>query len=595
MKLLFWLFLAAIAAQAQEDVHGLFYLVEPISHTLYGQVHDTNDNTNNTYQVKLYMDDPTFSSANTVTITANLNSFVGGSLTCSGTTACRGIQWVIPTSTPSGWSINPADGAEHAIYGCIVSQFGGGCLDIIDGSPVRFQVKSGNFDRNIRVESSPRRLLPSELAILVNASDPCSIGGPGVVCNGTVAGNPVCNSVSPPKPSTSYGTATVYDNGFAGGYKSRRSLSCSQLFVETHTVPTGNGVTLPTATYVSNIAPAISAIWSSGLYQAIAVSYMNGSVTASGTYSRSGTVVTGGLISTTSLMATNTTSSPGGTACVDPDVTFPYFSFGPANPLYNSTLNATQYRSSGVMPVMYLGALACPSCTSGSPGGINGVQGTSGNATASWVPDVTTFLARVDQAIAAEDSNPSGGVGYYKYTSYGNREWPTSNGIGNSYFSTIAGRLANTVELSTRTAKAGATVVAESNILFYSNDAANHGFGGSTFISGGGVGQSGNSSGGQLPFDGSQTPIGSWIAAGAVASVGATVEPCTNIHDRYFDSEIFVRNATQGQRYIEALWKSVKQHWKTSFMGDPLAAPFAMASNAACSTYLFPLPTPFCH
>ena len=472
---------------------------------------------------------------------------------------------MIPTSTPAGWTINPADGAEHAIYGCVVSQFGNGCLNIIDGNGIKFQVKSGNFDRNINVETSVIPLRPSQLAILANPGDPLSVG--------TSSGNPVCNGTSPP---TRLGTTTIYDNGWVGGYLSHRGLSCSQVFeTNSWTVSTAkNGQTIPLATYVSSVAPAVSAIHSSGVFQAIAIGWLHSSST-SGIYARNGTVVTGGMIATSSLIATNGTTIPSGTACVDPGPTYPYFSYGPDNPLYNSTLNATQYLSAGFLPTMYLGALACPTCTSASPGGVNGVQGTTGNATAAWVPDVPTFLARVDQAIAAENTNPSKGVAYYKYTPYGNQEWPTANGIGNGYFSSAAGRLANTVELSTRTANAGSTLVAESNILAYGNDAANHGFGGSTFISGAGFGWSGNSSSGQLPFDGSQTSIASWITAGAVASAGAAVEPCTNIFSRYPDTEIYLRNITQGQRMIEAAWKSVDQHWKTAMVGDPLAAPFS--------------------
>ena len=226
---------------------------------------------------------------------------------------------------------------------------------------------------------------------------------------------------------------------------------------------------------------------------------------------------------------------------------------------------------------MYLYALACPSCTSASPGGVNGVQGATGNATATWVPDVATFLARVDQAIAATDTNPSTGVGYYMYTIYGLAEWPTAVGLGtSSSYNSAAGRIANVTEIGNRNTYGGTGLVQEANILAYSNDKANHGFGGSSFLSGAGVGWSGNSSSGQGPFDGSQTPMASWITAGAVASAGASVEPCSNINARYPDEEIFLRNYTQGQTVIEAIWKSIAQPWKSSAVGDPLAAPFSL-------------------
>ena len=81
--------------------------------------------------------------------------------------------------------------------------------------------------------------------------------------------------------------------------------------------------------------------------------------------------------------------------------------------------------------------------------------------------------------------------------------------------------------------------------------------------------------------------MASWITAGAVASAGASVEPCSNINARYPDEEILLRNYTQGQTVIEAIWKSIAQPWKSSAVGDPLAAPFSILGASSTPGCIF--------
>jgi uncharacterized protein (TIGR03790 family) len=83
--------------------------------------------------------------------------------------------------------------------------------------------------------------------------------------------------------------------------------------------------------------------------------------------------------------------------------------------------------------------------------------------------------------------------------------------------------------------------------------------------------------GGQLT-DSSQMSSLEWLKAGATASYGTVVEPC-NFPQKFPNPGIVLLYYLQGDRLIEAYWKSVEQPGQGIFIGEPLARPFSASSK----------------
>lgn len=81
------------------------------------------------------------------------------------------------------------------------------------------------------------------------------------------------------------------------------------------------------------------------------------------------------------------------------------------------------------------------------------------------------------------------------------------------------------------------------------------------------------SSGGVL-FGNRQMSVLKWLNAGATASYGTVVEPCT-FTQKFPNPGIVIERYTGGESLIEAYWKSVAWPGQGLFVGEPLAAPFA--------------------
>jgi len=65
-----------------------------------------------------------------------------------------------------------------------------------------------------------------------------------------------------------------------------------------------------------------------------------------------------------------------------------------------------------------------------------------------------------------------------------------------------------------------------------------------------------------------------WLDAGATASYGAVVEPCS-FPQKFPHPGIAIENYIQGNSLIEAYWRSVPWPGQGLFVGEPLASPFA--------------------
>ena len=81
--------------------------------------------------------------------------------------------------------------------------------------------------------------------------------------------------------------------------------------------------------------------------------------------------------------------------------------------------------------------------------------------------------------------------------------------------------------------------------------------------------------GGQLTGNSGQMSILEWITAGATASYGTVSEPCSHVQ-KFPHPQILLQHYLQGSTALEAYWKSVAWPQQGVFVGEPLAAPFAV-------------------
>lgn len=83
------------------------------------------------------------------------------------------------------------------------------------------------------------------------------------------------------------------------------------------------------------------------------------------------------------------------------------------------------------------------------------------------------------------------------------------------------------------------------------------------------------SSGGQLPDGAGQTSVLDWLEGGATASYGAVSEPCNHVA-KFPHPAVLLAQYMQGASALEAYWRSVAWPAQGVFVGEPLAAPFAL-------------------
>ncbi len=95
----------------------------------------------------------------------------------------------------------------------------------------------------------------------------------------------------------------------------------------------------------------------------------------------------------------------------------------------------------------------------------------------------------------------------------------------------------------------------------------------------GGLGDHLTSYGGAIdPWHG-QSTVMEWIASGATASHGTVSEPCSHLQ-KFPHPQVLLLHYLQGSTALEAYWKSVAWPQQSMFVGEPLAAPFAVPDGA---------------
>lgn len=78
--------------------------------------------------------------------------------------------------------------------------------------------------------------------------------------------------------------------------------------------------------------------------------------------------------------------------------------------------------------------------------------------------------------------------------------------------------------------------------------------------------------GGQIP-ESLQMSALEWLTAGATASYGTVIEPCS-FTEKFPDAATLWSHYFRGEPIIEAYWKSVRMPGEGNFVGEPLARPF---------------------
>ena len=91
----------------------------------------------------------------------------------------------------------------------------------------------------------------------------------------------------------------------------------------------------------------------------------------------------------------------------------------------------------------------------------------------------------------------------------------------------------------------------------------------------GGLGDHLTSNGGDLAGAHGQSTVLDWLESGATASHGAVSEPCNHLQ-KFPHPQLLLAHYLQGATAIEAYWKSVAWPQQSLFVGEPLAAPFAV-------------------
>ena len=81
--------------------------------------------------------------------------------------------------------------------------------------------------------------------------------------------------------------------------------------------------------------------------------------------------------------------------------------------------------------------------------------------------------------------------------------------------------------------------------------------------------------GGNLLGNHGQGTVLDWIESGATASHGTVSEPCNHLQ-KFPHPQVLLLHYLQGSTAIEAYWKSVAWPQQALFVGEPLAAPFAL-------------------
>lgn len=536
MKLAITILASILPALAVESLKGEIVVINAgnvagASVQVEGYAFDIN-NLATTFQVKMCWDDATFVSANCRTITAN-------GTTPNSAYSPHNFSDTTMVGASAVGSVSPRDGSTHQLYAKMISQTNPGAGDFtlyvpIQGAtsyPFRFSSVVQPVWTPSLLSLPASRLGASDLVVFANILDTYSVGS---------AGSTVC-----PGGTTATGSTVIKSDGIVGQYLIKRpQVLCNQVYEISTTVTK----LMTDSAYNSDIKPTVTALPSTA--QVIAIAWVQPSIVyplALGAQYGNGIGY---------VMAQNRVESPNA-ICVSGSCCMATAASGTPNSYFNSNSRAP-FTDFAIRPTMMLAFESCSTC----------------GAATDWVASVangTTYLAR---SVAATNVNPSGNGVYLIYVNdYGRnvraRAWSTANN-GNAISSRISASIVGTASSPVTNLNSFGGVAY--NVAGVANPA-----GAVTYMAGG-VADSMTSSGGQMPFSGSQTPIPYWSNQGAYGSYGTVSEPCL-ILAKFPWPDIFEAYYTQGATLVEAYWKSVQMPFQGNFVGDPLLAPYALAGT----------------
>jgi hypothetical protein len=527
------------AAHGAEKLYASQTYVAGLTNIMYGSAVDLNSST--IVNALVCIDDTTSNCASGNGVTVPSNSSCSSDFAVRPCAATSNAFYFDLALTHIFGSINLIDGARHTVYTWALSSVGGSPVMSTDqGFSYQYVFGVSGLTWAAHLPAAPQRITAAQLGLLANSADPYSIG---------LAGATICM----------VGNTAIKDDGVVGYYALKRGIPCGNIRVVSLAVQQTVSQTILNST----ILPAVAAM--PATVQAIALGWVGPSYVSpvnSGYFltSLGSAVMFGGL---------TTSGITGATNCQT------FMNRGPVNPIFN-VFTSTPYTTYNVRPTIFLAGEKCTVKSSGVP-----CTTDTYSTSITWSPDFPTFKAVIDAGLAAVDSNPVGAVAYNTYTAN-----LTDSNINFAQSTLNAGNgLSSKISFSQLGTSASPNSGTPNlpNVIFYANAEPHWSVGSSwSVIPGAALAFGVTSSSGAMPQDlaNQQTMETYWLTKGAVAAWGSGVEPCAAIGIKNPSVEIFVPFYAAGATMIQAMWAAVRLPWWGNPTGDPLAAPFSIASTS---------------
>lgn len=178
--------------------------------------------------------------------------------------------------------------------------------------------------------------------------------------------------------------------------------------------------------------------------------------------------------------------------------------------------------------------------------------------------DFADAVSLIDRGLRADFSRP-----YDKHRAFLLRTSDAARSVRKKFYPDIEREFGQVIEMETRNSDA---IRNEENVMFYFTGLARvPDIDTNTYLPGA-VADHLTSYGGQL-FGERQMSALAWLQAGATASYGTVVEPCSHT-EKFPDPARLMRHYFAGATVIEAYWKSVLMPGQGLFIGEPMARPY---------------------
>lgn len=470
-----------------------------------------------------------------------------------------------PGSDGNLGSVNPADGAQHQVKLWVRSIANPGTGDVaVDNWPDVFTftwdlINHSFLAYDIPITTSATPIAANKMLVLVNRSDPYSIGSSGA---------DYCVQ----------GSDHIKIDGVAGYLGQLNSIPCdaNHFIVASMTVQDAITVAAFNTAWQAKINATTGVEFASAAWMQPNIVTGGSSSSFSNCEPQGAKQPCYGMAGWITMYPTTNGVEPTFTNCIQKTN-----GLGKAlqNPWYNSGTNATPRTTNGVMPAILL---AAATCTSGSPNCI------ASNSTGTWTANFPKWKIIADAGFAAIASNPTLGKAQVSICS------PTPNcgvytenlAMPPALLGTAISSAWNYIRLGTAASPTGAEVTlgVGPNAIYYHEGAVNFKFDVSSLsaISGAGLATGLGSVTGFLSGNQSQVPDVAWLATTTggmtgtpfVASGGTAIEPCEAVALKHIRSQLFGAYYTAGNSILAAYWKAAPDPWNLQLSGYPFAQPF---------------------